>query len=306
MTNDRNADDNPRMEKGRPTIDPTAHDDRTFRPFVPDRMTKRRHTGHAPNQVLHDVLSASSDTDTYLSNVNLLASHDHSQREREGAIRYHVQATLENTGMGTPLLGASIVGDLVDRGKVAITDAEALDGDTLRVDLRPIETTVEPVEIEYGDLPADVKTHAEIVNTIDSAFGGEIPEDVARGVELMKAELTDGEFGDENPFTGDESTAQFRADALGEYEIAFDGREIAGDYHIIDKENDLFSDHPDVSAYPAVCGENGAWSYPPSQDHSEYDAHKWCKECLGTAKVLGHVAPETDGGFDFDFPIHEQ
>jgi len=145
-------------------------DTKTFRPFVDDRMRRHVRRDHAPNAALHATLRALSESDaSRVANVNLMASHGPGEKDHEPD--YDVVVDIENAGGGSAATYGTIVRKLVQYGDVVITDAEATSippesdahpGDTdyavdrLTLHLRPVETVVEPIEIEYRDLPSDV------------------------------------------------------------------------------------------------------------------------------------------------------
>ena len=125
----------------------------TFRAVsVDDRFRKTVRDDHAPNAALHSAIKAAAEDDGMIHSVNLMGSHAPGNREK-GEPRYTVRVDIRNEGMGHPVLGATIVGRLVDRGDVRITDVAECSDDHLVVSIRPIETRVEPVNVPVDDIP---------------------------------------------------------------------------------------------------------------------------------------------------------
>jgi len=125
----------------------------TFRAVsVADRFRKTVRDDHAPNAALHSAIKAAAEDDGMIHSVNLMGSHAPGNREK-GEPRYTVRVDIRNDGMGHPVLGATIVGQLVDRGDVRITDVVECSDDHLVVSIRPIETRVEPINVPVGDIP---------------------------------------------------------------------------------------------------------------------------------------------------------
>lgn len=174
----------------------TPHTTRdTFRPHsVPDRFERRVRDDHAPNAALHSALAAMVEDDPTTS-VNLMGSHAPGEKEHEP--RYYVSVTFENGGMGEPSTGPTIIDTMVRRDDVKITKAfggaryddvtvhddtgrgndpteddivdavqsvveQAVDG--LTVHLRPVETRVEPIEVDVRDIPDKYVD----INTVES------------------------------------------------------------------------------------------------------------------------------------------
>lgn len=131
----------------------------TFRPpTVDDRFEKRVRDDHAANQALHDTLEASQDPDVDGSAktvYNFMATHAPGEKPDGPAPRYHVTAEFRNEKMGHPSI-EDPVRRLIDRGAVRLIDVLECGDDHLRVKLRPVERTVEPIEVPYADLPDDV------------------------------------------------------------------------------------------------------------------------------------------------------
>lgn len=141
----------------------------TFRPVsVADRLTKRVRDDHPPNQALQYALRAAvrKDTDGTHS-VDLIASHAPGNREK-GEPRYHVRVVIRNEGMGHPVIGATVAGELVDRGHARITDVVECGDDHLVVTLRPVEYRVEPIDVPVDDIPDDFVRYSEVEH--DAAF----------------------------------------------------------------------------------------------------------------------------------------
>jgi hypothetical protein len=147
MTGDEYADAAARPDTPTDTFTPSSVDDR-FRKTVRD--------DHAPNQALHDALTATADTDERIHSVNLIGSHAPGNRGK-GEPRYYVRVDVRNDGMGHPVLGATAVGRLVDRNDVRIIDVAECSDDHVVVCIRPIETRVEPIEVPVDDMPDDVR-----------------------------------------------------------------------------------------------------------------------------------------------------
>lgn len=177
---------------------------KTFRPHgVPDRMVRRVRDDHAPNEALHDALRA---TDNFAS-TNLMASHAPGEKDHDP--RYHVRVTIENGGHGDAGVGPTVLGDLIDRGDVTVTDVfsastwhanpddpndvqGAIDAhaDRLVVCVRPVEVRVEPIEVDYDDVPDDV-TSGDAVDFDDLLHtAGKVlwkADEVGSGVEVGRA-----------------------------------------------------------------------------------------------------------------------
>jgi len=128
--------------------------DDTFTPPVRDYHTKHERDDHAPNQALHDALTAAFDTadDSDHVTVNLMASHAPGEKPHDPT--YEVRVESRNEGMGHPMIPTP-VRRLVDRNDAKITGVVECSDDHLVVSLRPIEARVEPVEVEYRHVPDD-------------------------------------------------------------------------------------------------------------------------------------------------------
>lgn len=146
---------------------------KTFRPAtVDDRFERRVRDDHAPNQVLHDVLSELDSVD----NTNFLGTH--APGEQDGRPRHYVTATFVNKGMGHPTISPEVQA-LIDRDAVKLVGVYRCSDDELVVELRPIERTVEPVEIRYDDLPNDVFDLDDVERIIDDVAHGYNPNTAA-------------------------------------------------------------------------------------------------------------------------------
>lgn len=127
--------------------------DDAFSPYhVPDRHTRRVRDDHAPNQALHDAFAAAFETadDSDRVTVNLMASH--APGEKPGEPTYEVWVESRNEGVGHPL-PPKPVRRMVDRDDAVITGIVECSDDHLIVSLRPVEVRVDPVEVEYRDIP---------------------------------------------------------------------------------------------------------------------------------------------------------
>lgn len=147
----------------------------TFRPVsVDDRFRKTVRDDHAPNAALHAAIKAAAEDDDRIHSVNLMGSHAPGNKHK-GEPRYNVRVDVRNEGRGHPVLGATVVGRLVDRGDVRITDVVECSDDHLVVAIRPIETRVEPIDVPVDDIPDDVfedrADHAEADSKPGTATG---------------------------------------------------------------------------------------------------------------------------------------
>lgn len=134
---------------------------KTFRPYnIPDRFEQRVRDDHAPNQVLHDVISELDGVD----NANFLGTH--APGEQDHAPRHYVTATFRNEGVGHPTICPEVQ-TLIDRDAVKLIGVAECDDDRLTVKLRPIERTVEPIEVEYDALPDDVFDLDDVERIVD-------------------------------------------------------------------------------------------------------------------------------------------
>jgi hypothetical protein len=163
MTGDESVDDivdtaAERADTGRDTFRPVSVDDR-FRKTVRD--------DHAPNAALHAAIKAAAEDDDRIHSVNLMGSHAPGNKQK-GEPRYNVRVDVRNEGGGHPVLGATVVGRLVDRGDVRITGVVECSGDHLVVAIRPIETRVEPIDVPVSDVPDDFVRHSKVEH--DAAF----------------------------------------------------------------------------------------------------------------------------------------
>lgn len=146
---------------------------KTFRPFHNrDRMNRRVRDDHAPNAALHATLRALAEADgSPIANVNLMASHAPGEKPDAGKPTHYVSVDIENAGAGSAATYGTVIRKLIRYDDVVIRDAEATSippesdahpGDTdyaldrLTLNLRAVETTVEPIEVRYRDLPSDV------------------------------------------------------------------------------------------------------------------------------------------------------
>ena len=131
-----------------------AHGDPdTFRPVgVPDRFDRRVRDDHAPNKVLHDVLDVVYQPGDLDVVVNLMASHGPGEKPNGTAPTYEVWVESRNEGMGHPDIPI-FVRRLVDRGDAVITDVVECSDDHLRIAIRPVESRVEPIEVDVDDIP---------------------------------------------------------------------------------------------------------------------------------------------------------
>lgn len=122
----------------------------TFRPPVRDYHTKHERDDHAPNQALHDALHAAIGTDNDGPTVNLMGSHAPGEKPHEPTYEVWVEST--NDGLGHPQI-PDVVRRMVDRNDAKITGVVECSDDHLVVSLRPVETRVEPVEVETRHIP---------------------------------------------------------------------------------------------------------------------------------------------------------
>lgn len=124
--------------------------DHTFKPPVRDYHTKHVREDHAPNQALHDALHAAIGTDNDGPTVNLMGSHASGEKPHEPTYEVWVEST--NDGLGHPQI-PDVVRRMVDRNDAKITGVVECSDDHLIVSLRPVETRVEPVEVETRHIP---------------------------------------------------------------------------------------------------------------------------------------------------------
>lgn len=162
-----------------PHTDDTA-DDTFTPPTVPDRIERRARDDHAPNAALHDALSA---TDAFDS-VTLMASHAPSERDDKGRERYHVTVSIHSDGHGPADFAGTPLAGMIDNNDVRVVDLFASTDDSdpdgpavtkLTAYVRPVETTVEPVDVPVDDVPLDRLGLADLVDddpAPDAGFDG--------------------------------------------------------------------------------------------------------------------------------------
>lgn len=153
--------------------------DHTFKPPVRDYHTKHVREDHAPNQALHDALHAAIGTDNDGPTVNLMGSHEPGEKPHEPTYEVWVEST--NDGLGHPQI-PDVVRRMVDRNDAKITGVVECSDDHLIVSLRPVETRVEPVEVEYRHIPGDFihrRDAGQIVAALSEEFEDLAAEDEA-------------------------------------------------------------------------------------------------------------------------------
>jgi len=166
---------------------------------VDDRFTKRVRDDHAPNAALHAAIKAAAEDDERIHSVNLMGSHAPGNRHK-GEPRYTVRVDVRNEGMGHPVLGATVVGRLVDRGDVRIEDVVECSDDHLAVSIRPIETRVEPINVPVSDIPDEVRgvsetTVAAVLGDLERRLNEELRS--VSGLRIFRD--TVGDYGDALP-----------------------------------------------------------------------------------------------------------
>jgi len=245
MTGDESVDDIvdtavERADDGRDTFRPVSVDDR-FRKTVRD--------DHAPNAALHAAIKAAAEDDDRIHSVNLMGSHAPGNKHK-GEPRYNVRVDVRNEGGGHPVLGATVVGRLVDRGDVRITDVVECSGGHLVVAIRPIETRVEPIDVPYRDLPDGVvradTVEADAASTLTKAANDpSVPDSsirpVARSLATVVYTAAPGRFDDgDTPADAAPSKAH---DRLWERSDA-DRDDFAPSYNVTEVDGEAFEHGP--------------------------------------------------------------
>lgn len=127
-------------------------DDTTFNPDgCRDYADRRVRSDHDAVSVLHDAIQATHD-DSIVS-VNKRASHPPHDPDTE---RWEVRVGIETDVYGGSSLSSTVVGRLVEQDKARVIDVEYYAETGYVVTIRPVVTTVEPVEVDYDDVPDDV------------------------------------------------------------------------------------------------------------------------------------------------------
>lgn len=114
-------------------------------PEVGDRVIRRVHDSHDPNQVLHDTLQAAFGPGEDTPTCNLMASH--APGEQPGRPTYQVWVESRNDGGGHPIIPTP-VRRLIERGDAVMTGVAECSDDHLIVTLRAVTTRVKPITVE--------------------------------------------------------------------------------------------------------------------------------------------------------------